>query len=176
MHHNYKKIIVHSAIIAIILAFVVSFWSHTQITLASQMPPSNTSSSNSVNPATAPYTLLTPLPVINGQCPSGSNCYSNSSSGASEFGTISLEAFIPYAYKFLLALAVVLAVFMITVGGFEYMLSGAMETKSDAKKKMTDAILGLILALCTYLILYTIDPNLVSSNNLTIPPISSTSN
>ena len=72
----------------------------------------------------------------------------------------------------MLALAVVLAVFMITVGGFEYMLSGAMNTKEDAKKKMTDAVLGLILALITYLLLYTIDPNLVLTSNLSIPPIS----
>ena len=72
----------------------------------------------------------------------------------------------------MLALAVVLAVFMITVGGFEYMLSGAANTKSDALKKIQDAVWGLLLALVAYLLLYTIDPNLVSPSNLSIPPIS----
>jgi RsiW-degrading membrane proteinase PrsW (M82 family) len=74
----------------------------------------------------------------------------------------------------MLALAVVLAVFMITVGGFEYMLSGAADTKSDAKKKIWDAVWGLLLALVAYLLLYTIDPNLVSPSNLCIPPIGQT--
>ena len=74
----------------------------------------------------------------------------------------------------MLALAVVLAVIMITVGGFEYMLSGAVDTKTNAIKRIQDAVLGLLLALCSYLILYTIDPNLVSPNNLTIPPITYT--
>ena len=68
----------------------------------------------------------------------------------------------------MIALAVVLAVFMITVGGFEYMLSGAADTKSDAKKKIEDAVWGLLLALVAYLLLYTIDPNLVSPSNLCI--------
>jgi hypothetical protein len=86
--------------------------------------------------------------------------------------SIDLSDFISYAYKFMLALAVVLAVFMITVGGFEYMLSGAANTKSDALKKIQDAVWGLLLALVAYLLLYTIDPNLVSSGNLSIPPIS----
>jgi len=86
--------------------------------------------------------------------------------------SIDLSDFISYAYKFMLALAVVLAVFMITVGGFEYMLSGAANTKSDALKKIQDAVWGLLLALVAYLLLYTIDPNLVSPSNLSIPPIS----
>lgn len=126
-------------------------------------------SSNDVTQAQ--YTLLTPLPQL-GSCPSGSNCTSNCASGS--ICSIDVSQFISYAYKFALALAVVLAVFMITIGGFEYMLSGAMDTKSNAIKKIQDAVAGLLLALASYLILYTIDPNLVSSSNLTIPPISAT--
>jgi len=111
-----------------------------------------------------PYTLLEPLPCI------GTNV-AGCSSASTTFSTIDLSDFVSYAYKFMLALAVVLAVFMITVGGFEYMLSGAANTKSDATKKIYDAAMGLLLALITYILLYTIDPNLVSPNNLTIPPI-----
>ena len=118
----------------------------------------------------APYTLLTPLPCNAGL--GGTNC--TTVNGSSVMTSIDLADFISYAYKLMLALAVVLAVIMITIGGFEYMLSGAMDTKSDAKKKITDAVLGLLLALCSYLILYTIDPNLVSTSNLCIPPIGQT--
>lgn len=115
----------------------------------------------------APYTLLTPLPCGAGL--GGTNC--TDVNGSSVMTSINLSDFISYAYKFMLALAVVLAVFMITVGGFEYMLSGAANTKSDALKKIQDAVWGLLLALVAYLLLYTIDPNLVSSGNLSIPPI-----
>jgi hypothetical protein len=120
----------------------------------------------------AQYTLLTPLPELNGNCPSGSTCNANGTSNS--INSIDLSQFISYAYKFMLALAVVLAVFMITVGGFEYMLSGAANTKSDALKKIQDAVWGLLLALVAYLLLYTIDPNLVSTSNLCIPPIGQT--
>ena len=116
----------------------------------------------------AQYTLLTPLPELGGNCPTGSDCTANNGT----IKSIDLSQFISYAYKFMLALAVVLAVFMITVGGFEYMLSGAANTKSDALKKIQDAVWGLLLALVAYLLLYTIDPNLVSPSNLSIPPIS----
>ena len=103
----------------------------------------------------------------------GTNC--TTVNGSSVMTSIDLSDFISYAYKFMLALAVVLAVFMITVGGFEYMLSGAADTKNDAKKKIWDAVWGLVLALVAYLLLYTIDPNLVSPSNLSIPPITHSS-
>jgi len=70
-------------------------------------------------------------------------------------------------------LAVFLAVFMITVGGFEYMLGGTAGSKTAALKRIEDAIWGLLLALVAYMILYTIDPNLVPSNTFSIPSISS---
>src|ERR1035437_8135282 len=114
----------------------------------------------------APYTLLEPLPCL------GTNISGCSGTSGSTFSSINISDFISYAYKFMLALAVVLAVFMITVGGFEYMLSGAADTKSDALKKIQNAVWGLLLALVAYLLLYTIDPNLVSPSNLSIPPIS----
>lgn len=108
------------------------------------------------------YKLLAPLP--------------NLQSPGTTMESINLSDYISYAYKFMLALAVVLAVIMITIGGFEYMLSGAANTKSDALKKISDAVWGLILALVTYMILYTIDPNLILSNNSTVPPISPSGN
>jgi hypothetical protein len=152
MHRrSYRKIIIGIAIAAAVSAAA----------------PALAQTSSGSNAATAPYTLLEPLPCLN---TTGVTC-SSDSSGNSTFSSISLQQFIPYAYKFLLALAVALAVFEITVGGFEYMLSGAMDTKSNAKKRMTDAALGLTLALITYLVLYTIDPNLVNSNNLNLPPV-----
>ena len=113
-----------------------------------------------VHAQTNTYTLLAPLPQLGGKCPPNSVC-NNASSTVTQ---ININTYISYAYKFALALAVVLAVFMITVGGFEYMLSGSVTNKKDAQEKIWNAVLGLLLALCSYLILYTIDPNLIISN------------
>jgi hypothetical protein len=106
------------------------------------------------------YTLLAPLPCLSGMTsvPCGT---SNNSPAVTQ---IDINSYISYAYKLALALAVVLAVIMITIGGFEYMLSGAISSKNDAKERIWNAVLGLLLALCSYIILYTIDPYLIISN------------
>lgn len=64
-----------------------------------------------------------------------------------------------------IGLAGILAVLMIVIGGIQYIGSGMSPSgKSDAKDRITNAIMGLLLALLSYLILNTIDPNLVSLN------------
>jgi hypothetical protein len=161
MQFHFKKIMVFVGIII--------FISGLSGLAVSAQAATSAGESGSSNAITTQYTLLAPLPELNGSCPSSNSTCSRASSTIT---SISLSDFVSYAYKFMLALAVVLAVFMITVGGFEYMLSGAADTKNDAKKKIYDAVMGLILALVAYLLLYTIDPNLVSPSNLSIPPIS----
>jgi len=62
-----------------------------------------------------------------------------------------------------IGLAGVLAVLMIVIGGIQYIGSGMSPSgKEDAKDRITSAILGLLLALGAYLILNTINPNLVN--------------
>lgn len=66
---------------------------------------------------------------------------------------------------------VALAAFlMLTWGGVLYMIAGDRDP-SDAKNKMRNAIYGLLLALGSYLILYTINPALVNINKLELPEI-----
>ncbi|MDO8572802.1 MAG: hypothetical protein Q7S11_03490 [bacterium] len=61
-----------------------------------------------------------------------------------------------------IGLAGVLAVLMIVIGGIQYIGSGMSPSgKSDAKDKITNAIMGLLLALLSWLILNTINPSLV---------------
>jgi len=62
---------------------------------------------------------------------------------------------------FILAAAAMLAAVQIIVGGIEYALSEAITDKSDAKDRMMSAITGLALALVSFLILNTINPELV---------------
>jgi len=47
------------------------------------------------------------------------------------------------------------------VGGFQYMGQEAVSSKEDAKKTMTQAILGLMIIFGAYLILYIINPDIL---------------
>jgi len=72
-----------------------------------------------------------------------------------------LASFLIGAFQFGLALAAALAVVMIVWGGVEIMLSESLFKKEDGKKKIWDAVWGLLLALVSWLILYTINPNIL---------------
>ena len=79
--------------------------------------------------------------------------------------TTSLGGYLSNIYALGIGLAGVLAVLMIVIGGIQYIGSGMSPSgKNDARDRITNAIMGLLLALLSWLILNTIDPNLVSLN------------
>ncbi|MCR4330509.1 MAG: hypothetical protein NUV49_01350 [Patescibacteria group bacterium] len=68
-------------------------------------------------------------------------------------------------YRLMVGITSVLAVIMIVVGGLEYIASAANPSaKASAKSRIWAAIGGLLLALSSYLILQTINPDLVNFN------------
>jgi uncharacterized membrane protein len=73
-----------------------------------------------------------------------------------------LEDFLAGVFTFLIGAAAVLAVIQITTGGIQYMTSNAAGSIEDAKDKIRQAIIGLLLILATYIILNTINPALVN--------------
>jgi hypothetical protein len=73
-----------------------------------------------------------------------------------------LGQFLSQAFQFGLAIAAALAVIMIVWGGVEIMLSESVFKKEDGKKKIQDAIWGLLLALASWLILYIINPDILN--------------
>ena len=73
-----------------------------------------------------------------------------------------LGSFLSQAFQFGLAIAAALAVIMIVWGGVEIMLSESVFKKEDGKKKISDAIWGLLLALVSWLILFTINPDILN--------------
>lgn len=79
-----------------------------------------------------------------------------------EIGTI-LSQF----YVFGVSMVVILALIMFTIGGVQYMIAGDRDP-GPAKQRMKDALFGLILALISYLILYTINPDLVREVKLNV--------
>jgi hypothetical protein len=70
--------------------------------------------------------------------------------------------YIVAVYKFGLWVIGICAMFMIMIGGYMYLVSGG-NTASMGKAKgiIVDAIVGLLLALSAYLIVYVINPDLV---------------
>ena len=78
-------------------------------------------------------------------------------------------------YQFSLIAGVFLAVGVIVWAGLRYTLAaGNPSTQSDARDQILQAILGLILLFGAYLILYTINPNLVNLKLKTLDSVSVT--
>lgn len=98
--------------------------------------------------APTPSNTYTPLQNVN--LPNGKPLY-----------TPSIITYLQTIYSFGIAIAGALAVIMIVFGGIQYMLSDAFTSKSDAKDKIWAALQGLLLALCSYVLLYTINPEIV---------------
>ena len=102
------------------------------------------------------YTPLAPLPDLNTLQP---------------VKEVSFKTYVTYLFNLLIALGAVAAVFEITWGGFEYMTTDAVSGKTDGLKRIQNAIYGLLLILCSYLILKTIDPRFVSIPSSLVPPL-----
>ncbi|MEK7531262.1 MAG: hypothetical protein AAB573_05355 [Patescibacteria group bacterium] len=73
-----------------------------------------------------------------------------------------LSEYVNIAFNLAIAVGAVAAVVMIAYGGIEYMLSSALPQQQDGKKRIRNAFLGLAILLLVYLILYVINPDLVS--------------
>lgn len=83
-----------------------------------------------------------------------------------------LPEYINYLFIFGLGLITVLALGQMTVGGIKYILAaGNVATVEDAKETIKQALIGLGLLLISYLLLRTINPDLV---NLRTPKIAET--
>ncbi|MEA2113734.1 MAG: hypothetical protein U9P63_03725 [Patescibacteria group bacterium] len=87
---------------------------------------------------------------------------------------VDLAQYISYFYTFGLGLVALLAVGGLAIGGFLYMLSDTISSKEEAKKYIWSALSGLVLLLSAYLILNTINPNLVKLKAPTLPGIETT--
>ncbi len=72
----------------------------------------------------------------------------------------SFEAYIVYIYYFLIFIGGLAFFGVLIYGGVEWLTSGGDPTKiSDAKHRISQGFLGLIILLSSYLILYTINPD-----------------
>lgn len=93
------------------------------------------------------YTPLAPLPGT-----------------TNEEGKTDIKTYIPGVFKLVIGIAGVLAVLMIIIGGVEYITTDAIQGKSEGKERIQNALLGLILVLVSWILLYTINPKLTVFN------------
>ncbi len=100
----------------------------------------------------ADYVPLAPLPLGNG-------------------ATESLSSYIPAIFTFAIGIGAILAFIMITIGGIRYTTSDAIGNKSEGRKQIENALIGLLLVIGAYVILNTINPQMLNFN-LGIGPIS----
>ena len=63
-----------------------------------------------------------------------------------------------------LTVAAVLAVIFIAIGGFQYMTTDAISGQTEGRNKIQNAVYGLLLALMIFIILNTINPDLLNLN------------
>jgi len=94
------------------------------------------------------------------------------SSAVRENGQVTIPWLAQYvggAYTFLLSIAGLVAAVMMVVGGFQYVTSAGDKTRLSAgKKRIMNALTGLVLALSSYVILYSINPKLVEFEGLKV--------
>ena len=117
---------------------------------------------NSVTYALDDYTVLAPLPgTYVGPCPA-TGCTTN------------FETYIPGLINWSMGIAAVMAFVVITMGGIMYMTTDAIYKKEDGRKWIEQAIWGLVLVIGAWVILNTINPQILKFT-LTLPqPVIST--
>lgn len=103
------------------------------------------------------YTFLAPLPGLREV---------TGNEGVAKF----LEKF----FIIMISLAGVLAVLSLIFAGFQYITTGVFSVKTDAKDRILNSILGLLLALGAFVILNTINPDLVNNLGLNIESVTLT--
>ncbi len=76
---------------------------------------------------------------------------------------LSLAEYIAYIYRYSMIVAGALCVLLFIVAGIEWTMSGGDGSRIDeAKGRISNAITGLILMATSYVVLYTVDPNLTT--------------
>jgi hypothetical protein len=75
-------------------------------------------------------------------------------------------------FKLAIGIISALAVIMLIVAGIQYMGEDSIFGKTKAKNQMTNALLGLLIALGSFAILNTISPDLIGNKGLSIKKIS----
>ena len=112
-----------------------------------------------------PAFCYTPIPGVSPGTPSTPATYPLMAPLFGEIGpgsSPSLTTYLQGAVQVIIGLAGILAVIMVVVCGIKLMGTPSASGKSEAKECIWNAIFGVLLAIGAWIILYTINPNLLS--------------
>ncbi len=90
------------------------------------------------------YSVLTPLPGLQ-----------------RADDTTDIQTYLPNAFRLTITIAAIMAFVMITFGGIMYATSDAISNRSQGREYVTNAIYGLLLVICAWVILNTINPKIL---------------
>lgn len=86
-----------------------------------------------------------------------------------------IAQYIAAAYKYAVAIATILSVIVIIFAGVQWTISGGSPDKINSSKQMiARSLTGLTIAITSYALLYTINPDLVTFRNLQILSVAGT--
>lgn len=105
------------------------------------------------------YCLLAPLP-ISGTSETTTKVDTGASDGPGG-SSFDFGDYVNGIFMFAIGLAGVLAVIMIVIGGIQYMSTDNFSEKAEGRGRIWNAVLGLVLLLGSYMLLNTLNPNLV---------------
>lgn len=105
------------------------------------------------------YELLAPLPGLEAIGVPDSQAGENRITGQ-----FSIGFWVNRMVTFLIGLVGLLAVIMIIIAGVQYMTTDVIGQKSNAKERIIQSLLGLVIALGVFVILNTINPDLLRIN------------
>jgi len=74
-------------------------------------------------------------------------------------------------YRYLLGIAVTIAIVFVMIGGLQYVLAAGTGDTSKAKARIRNSVVGLVLLFCVYVILYTVNPQLTLFKTLSLTVI-----
>ena len=98
---------------------------------------------------------------------SGLITYPDSIGGGTAGSRVTVGGYIGFLIKLGIALAAIFAVIMIIIGGIMLVAAGGNPSqRGTAKTYITDAIVGLLIAVGFYVILYTINPQILGGGQL----------
>lgn len=80
-----------------------------------------------------------------------------------------IGSYLSLLYQTFFTITVLISVVMIIWGGIEYAFSGIPGSKAQGLSRVWSALFGLLIALSSYLILYTINPDLLDFTLLVGP-------
>lgn len=120
-----------------------------------------------------------------GAAPTGGPTTSGGEGGPVQAGPVALEvaigdyasavdipSYVAALYRYGLGVGVTLAMVMVVIGGFQYVVSrGNPSAIGAAKSRIMNAVLGLLLLLGSFTLLQTINPELVTMRNIVVPVI-----